>query len=178
MLFGGALLLALTTPAQLRAQVVPLTFGSWLGFEFFNGAGFPIEGNGFSVASSTGQIRIRLTDAFFAGDAYDIFVNAILFSSTPNVATSNADITNDPDVAFASPLLSHSEFFLNPGSYTITVQVRNTAAGFASGEGFLRADLAQIGPPTTAPEPATLTLMATGLCGLAVVVRRRRSSVA
>ena len=177
MLFGGALFLALSTPAQLRAQVA-LPFGSWLGFEFFNGAGSPIEGSGFSVASSTGQIRIRLTDAFFAGDAYDIFVNAILRSSTPDVATSGASITDNPDAAFASPLLSHSEFLLDPGSYTITVQVRNTATGFTDGAGFIRADLNGIGPPTIVPEPATLTLMATALCGLAVVVRRRRSSIA
>lgn len=170
LLFGLALM-AVTTPARLAAQL-PMTPGTWEYFEFFNGAGEAVEGDGFTVQSSTDRIRIWVTDVYYAGDAFDIFVDAVAFASTPSVPVSADDLGGDPDASFADSRLSHVEFFLDPRAtpYTITMNVRDSEFGY--GEGYIRADLIQL-PPSTVPEPASLVLMATGLAGVGSIVRRR-----
>jgi hypothetical protein len=173
-LIGLAVAFMAATPSRLTAQL-PLTPGTWEYFSFFLGAGQPVDGDGYTVQSSTDQIRISLTDLDWAGDAYDIFVDGSLVGGTPTMSGPEAEFSFDADQAFATPELSHGIFYLaaraNP--YTITLSVRETAPGFDYGDGAIRADLVPT-QPNTVPEPASLILMATGMAGVAVVVRRRR----
>lgn len=172
-LIGFALAFVAATPSRLAAQL-PLASGTWEYFNFFLGAGQPVDGDGFTIQSTTDQIRISLTDLAWAGDAYDIFVDGSLIGGTPSVSGPEVDYGFDADAAFATPELSHGIFYLaaraNP--YIITLNVRETAPGFDDGDGAIRADL--IPPqPNTVPEPASLILMATGMAGVGLVVRRR-----
>jgi hypothetical protein len=175
-LFGLALMLLAATPGRLAAQL-PLTPGTWELFEFFNGAGLPVEGDGFTVQSSTDRILVSVTDVYYAGDAFDIFVDAVLSGSTPLVSYGAEDITGDPDVALADARLSHFQFFLEPRAnpYTITLGVRDSEFGY--GEGYVRAELVPA-QPNTVPEPTSLVLLGTGLVGIVGAVRRRRHSIA
>jgi hypothetical protein len=175
-LLGLALMLVAATPTRLAAQL-PLTPGTWEFFEFFMGAGMPIEGDGFTVQSSTDRILVSITDAFYAGDAFDIFVDAAAYASTPLVAYGEDFITDDPDLAFADSRLSHFQFFLEPRAnpYTIALNVRDTEFGY--GEGYIRAELVPV-QPSTVPEPTSLVLLASGLLGIAGAVRRRGRSTA
>jgi hypothetical protein len=170
---SSALVLTALSP-RLAAAQQPLTFGVWERFEWFDGVG-PTDGLGFSFQSLL-QTRIRVTDAFFAGDAFNVFVNGSLFAQTPGVAATggNADIDTG-DEAWAEPSLSKVDFVLSPGIYTITLGVRQDA-GFMTGEGFLRADEVRTPIDTVVPEPATVALMATGLAGVALVARRRTAA--
>jgi hypothetical protein len=170
---GSALLLA-AAPARLAAQQ-PLAFGDWSLFEwFFTDAvpPFPVEGDGFTVGSTTNAMRIRVTDLGTTGDAFNIFVNGSPFAQSPAVTTNIETGAFTGDAAWADPRLSKSEFELPPGQYLITLQVRQTADNPLGGEGYIRADL--VAPMNVVPEPATVMLMATGLAALGLVARRRR----
>jgi hypothetical protein len=115
LLVGGALALAALSP-RLAAAQQPLAFGIWEPFEWLNGEG-PVEGLGFGVASLL-ETRVRVTDAFFSGDAFDVFVNGVLTprAQTPLVADGegSADVSTG-DQAWAHPALSRVEFLLGPG---------------------------------------------------------------
>ena len=171
---GSACLVALALgPTRLGAQT-PLSPGSWEFFEWFMGVG-PVEGNGFTIASATDQIRIRVTDLGFTGDAFNIFVNGAAAGTTPSVPPGINTGALSGDAAWADSRLSSLELLLDPGSYLITVAVRETAPGFTFGEGAIRGDLVPDGPPTVIPEPATLLLVLPGLVATALVARRRRA---
>ena len=167
LLLGSSLLLALAAPAPVVAQV-PLPLGSWVSFEWFLAPG-PADGSGFTVGSAE-QVRLRVTDAFVTGDAFDVFANGVLLFSTPSVPGGLSGATTG-DAAWADPSLSKGEAILAPGAYLITIDVREAAAGFPAGEGFIRADRVV----SAVPEPATVALVASGLAVVAAAARRRRT---
>lgn len=172
----GALLLAAVAAPSAAAAQQPLTFGSWQMFTWViqNGDGAdPVDGEGFTFQSLF-QTRIRITDAGDAGDAFSIFVNGSPYGISPSVVYAPIG-AYDGDEAWATPQFSHFEFLLDPGHYTITMNVREDA-GYGYGEGFIRAD--QITGQSVTPEPATLLLTGSGLAGLLAVAHRRRRAAA
>jgi hypothetical protein len=117
-------------------------------------------GNPWTFSSAT-PVQLTVTDAFLEGDAFNIFNFGSLLGSTPAVAnTGNASFTSDPVVALTIPELSHAVFDLAAGSYSLTVQAYQQAAGTAGGAGFFRADAAAV------PVPPTVFLLGGGLLSL------------
>lgn len=77
-----AAVLALALPAPAAAQS-PLAPGGWAFFEWFAGPG-PVDGGGF-LLDATQRTRVRVTDAGFTGDAFDVFLGGGLVAATPTV---------------------------------------------------------------------------------------------
>jgi hypothetical protein len=157
-------------PTRAAAQQ-PLVPGSWQLFEWLLGAG-PVEGSGFSIVGSSQAVRVRITDAGVSGDAFDVLVNGAPFASTPSVVGGVNTGALTGDAAYANAALSKTEFELAPGSYVITLNVRQTAPGFAFGDGFIRADLVAT---EIVPEPSVVLLLAAGVGALAAARTRRRA---
>ena len=174
LLLGAALVAAGLAPAPAAAQAQPLPNGSWQMFSWFITSGDgtdPVEGDGFTVAADQ-QMRVRITDAGDAGDAFTIFVNGSPFGITPSVGYESIGAFTG-DEAWNDGRFSQLEFFLNPGQYTLAILVREDV-GFGYGDGFIRMDT--VGGVSVAPEPGTVLLVATGLLGVAAVARRRATS--
>ena len=162
-----ASIVAFSDPANLSAQT-PLPLGSWNLFEWFLGAG-PVDGSGF-LLNAVERTRIRVTDDGVTGDAFDVFLNGSFRAATPSVPGGVLTGAFDGDAAWAAPGLSRTEFFVDPGQYTITLTLREAGSGFEFGEGCLRADAAPLA--SVVPEPASLGLVAAGLVVIGLVRRR------
>jgi hypothetical protein len=175
---AAAALVLCALPAAAHAQPAPrpLALGEWVEFSWWDGVGSVAEpGDGF-LLDLLQPVRLRLTDAFSAGDAFDLFVNGTLALSTPTVAGDDAVDAATGDAAWADARLSRGALVLGPGRHVLTVGVRETAPGWDYGSGFLRADLAADVPPTTVPEPATVVLLGAGCVAVGAVARRRRAA--
>lgn len=173
LLAAAALAAAALTPSRADAQQA-LMFGSWTYFDWFLDPGEtagPTNGDGFSFQSAH-AVRLRVTDAGLAGDAFALFANGAQVALTPLVADGPGTGAFDGDAAWADPSLGKVEYLLDPGSYTVTVGVLRTAFGTSDGAGFLRAD--EVISAGVVPEPAPVALLAAGLGALAAFARRAR----
>ena len=169
-LAGGVALLATFGPVRLGAQQA-LVPGAWQSFEWFDGLG-AVDGNGFFIGATSQRIRLWVTDAGFTGDAFNVSVNGSVRGATPSVLAGINTGAFTGDAAWADPRLSKLELLLDPGQYTVTLATRELSPGLTFGEGFVRADLVPI-LGTVVPEPSTVALLATGLVGSMLVLRRR-----
>ncbi len=122
----------------------------------------------FNTATAS---TVQITDAFTIGDRFRLSWTGTSVGFFETGAFGGVDGAEsgieDPDIAFASPLLSKGQAAFGPGNYNMTLSVIRNAAGTTIGGAFIRA--------TVVPEPSTYALLATGLISLVVVARRRRA---
>ncbi|MEL7008888.1 MAG: PEP-CTERM sorting domain-containing protein [Cyanobacteria bacterium J06588_4] len=133
-----------TIGAVGSAQAVSLNPGEFTGFTFGE-AGSSTQPFNFNVGE--GGARLKVTDAGFAGDIFQVSNFGAVIGSTSNVSTNPDVFTADPNEAFNSPLFSSGSFDLREGNQSITITP--TAAPFGpGGSGFIRFD--------PVPEPLTI----------------------
>ena len=110
----------------------------------------------------------RITDAFFAGDTFDVYSsNGQLILQTPVVTVGPAPGITNPDLAFANPAYSRGSVALGPGSYQLQVFVRDSP--FDSGGAYLSVISSAV------PEPAAVSgLMAAAALAIGIGRRQRQ----
>ena len=117
--------------------------------------------------TSATPVQFILTDAFLAGDNFELFNNGQSLGITP--ATNGfADCGDDPVACSMNPMVSHRIYNVPAGNDSFTINVLSSSAG--AGTGFFMMPV---------PEPADWLLMSFAF--LALMVWRRgiiRSSVA
>src|SRR5262245_20877038 len=179
-------LLAMLTLAS-PALSDPITLGTWNDFAFST-PGTPATGcdlaeprGPFCIPSSgtptncvgappvtfnsAGADLLTVTDAFTAGDRFQIFDFGVSLGLT-SVPVGSADCGDDPVPCLANPNVSHALFNLAAGSHSITIIP--TLAPSGGGAGYFIVNAAAVG----VPEPSTWLLLGSGLITL-VCVRRR-----
>jgi hypothetical protein len=118
----------------------------------------------FTAASS---VVLKATDAFSAGDRFNVFDFGALILTTSLVPTSTYSCGSDPEPCFVDPLISHGLRVLAPGPHAITIVP--VISSHDAGAAYFRVD--------AIPEPALIVLLGTGLA-TGLVRRRRRESAA
>ena len=115
---------------------------------------------------ASGPVTLAVTDAFLAGDRFQIFDfgSSLGLTSTPFGA---ADCGDDPVPCLTTAGISHGIFLLGGGNHSLTIVPTLSPGG--GGSGYLRVD--------PVPEPATWTLVSAGIVALALSrLRVRRES--
>jgi hypothetical protein len=180
------LLLVMLTLAS-SALGAPLTLGIWNQFGFSD-AGIlatgcdPADPSGpFCIPSggtptivlgtppwtfnSAGSSLLSVTDAFNAGDRFQVFDfgGSLGLTSLPSGSSNCGD---DPVPCLADPNISHGQFLLAAGPHSLTIIP--TLAPSGGGTGYLVVEAAT----SPVPEASTCVLLATSLFAL-IFVRRR-----
>lgn len=166
-------------PAQPGERVGPsvaVTPGSgWQEFSFFS-PGVPARGcapadpiapfcspssagnSSFAGAppwTFTGPATLIVTDAFTAGDVFQIF-DFNQFVGTTSAPTSGTNCGSNPDTCLATAGMSHGTFNLGAGSHSITIVPQSVATPGTGGVGYFRVN-AGGGGPTTCTLTQTVT---------------------
>jgi hypothetical protein len=114
--------------------------------------------------SSTAGVLLTVTDAFDAGDRFEVFDFGVSLGLTS--LPGSGDCGDDPVPCLANPSISSRVFSLLPGNHSITIVPTLSPSG--GGAGYFRA--------TAVPEPTTLLLLGSGLATL-LLRKTRRSKV-
>jgi PEP-CTERM motif len=111
--------------------------------------------------SSTAAVLLTVTDAFDAGDRFEVFDFGVSLGLTS--LPGSGDCGDDPVPCLANPATSSRVFSLLAGNHSITIVP--TLSPFGGGAGYFRA--------TAVPEPTTLALLGSGLATLLLRKSRR-----
>jgi hypothetical protein len=163
--------LALTMLGAKPASAQELVVGSgWQVFSW-SGSAFSSPWTSFQF-SPAGPSVVRITDCCTYGDQFRLSWTGTTSGFFDTSIPSGVGFGSiDPDVSYADPLNSSGSASFGPGNYTFSLELLSTAQGFSFGDGWIIADAGtDIG---VVPEPATLSLLATGLVGLAGARRRK-----
>ena len=186
--FGFSLSLGATLVLGQPAQadpIPPVTSPLWEEFHFA-GPGSSATACDFSSCGSPGANSVyapnppwtfttlvpetlNVTDAFLAGDAFDVFDFGAPILSTPSVPTGGS-CGADPDFCFYSedPTARHNSqgsVGLAVGDHSLTITARDSP--FGSGNAYFQTSAAVV------PEPGSLMLLGSGLLPALVALRRR-----
>lgn len=113
----------------------------------------------WTFVAPAGGATLTVTDAFEAGDRFEIFDFAASIGLT-SVPVGTVDCGDDPAVCLANPAISSGSFSLASGNHSLVVVP--TVAPSGSGSGFLRVQA----QAQAVPEPGALALLGIGLAGL------------
>lgn len=158
--FLGVLGMFQTSKAEAYALTVG---GGWAGFAFGN------QGSSWSDEFSFELLMpgvLVVTDAFLAGDRFEVFNYGASLGLTSAVAATDDWIGNYDDAA-ADSKWSTGFWNLSAGSYLISGLA--TVSPFNIGGGAIRVD------PAPVPEPGTLVLLGGALVGLFGIRRTRKA---
>ena len=140
--------------------------GGWSPFNWNIGAPIPVNENPFTFTTPPEGATLKVTDAFMAGDQFEVFRDATSLGLTPFVPATS-DWTSDPDFAYSDPRWSHRAWFL-PGGEAVNININTVTNPYDYGTGYLRVDAG-----AGVPEPGTVLLLGAGLLALAAIRRYR-----
>ncbi|MFC2068421.1 hypothetical protein ACFLTP_05390 [Chloroflexota bacterium] len=86
--------------------------------------------------TSTGVVRVDVTDDFQKGDQFNVYDNAGFVGTTSLVAVDATSLEVGPEVAFNDATYSSGSFILGPGDHSIDIEV--IGASFTIGRGYIR----------------------------------------
>jgi len=115
----------------------------------------------------TTQGILIVTDAYYAGDQFEVFNYGTSLGTTSPVLPDSTINEPDPDRASADPRWSSAFFILDPGSYSITGI--SLVSPFGKGGAYLQVD------PPIVPIPSSLLLLGSGIFALAGWRRSRKN---
>jgi len=165
----AAVAAALSAFSPLAAQAVTLpTDGSWSEFDFDQTGSALYDLSSLDTSFTftlTGNSVLRVVDAGFSGDRFDLFVNGqhLGLTSAPTAQAAGANPVFDAAALWQDTHFSKGSWLLGAGTYTLTGHA--VLSPYEGGFGYLSV--------TAVPEPETFALLLAGL-GLVGVASRRR----
>jgi hypothetical protein len=177
----------LAAAAAAQATTVQPGLGQWVAFdvdeqtaassglEWIDISDGSLLSFSFSIATPT---WLRVVDAGYAGDSFNVQVNGQTWSTSDVGGGSVGSAPNvgvNFDAAWANPAYSRGAWLLSaPGDYTVTGSLLHSV-GLDGTPLNATVGAVMLAP---VPEPAAWALMLAGLAAVGVVARRRRSNAA